>query len=130
MAEHIGFIFETNQPKTTSMLDELNVKVHFALPYNAQTKPIERDFLKIKELLSKHCVGYRGGNVVERPEKLAKEIKAGKIIPFDDFKIIFDKFIVDVLNKRPSEGKTSKAYALMNYLIKNLQKKLQLLVKP
>ncbi len=28
------------------MLDELNVKVHFALPYNAQTKPIERDFLK------------------------------------------------------------------------------------
>ena len=54
------------------MLDELNVKVHFALPYNAQTKPIERDFLKIKELLSKHCVGYRGGNVVERPEKLAK----------------------------------------------------------
>lgn len=99
---------ETNQPKTTSMLDELNVKVHFALPYNAQTKPIERDFLKIKELLSKHCVGYRGGNVVERPEKLAKEIKAGKIIPFDDFKIIFDKFIVDVLNKRPSEGKNLK----------------------
>ena len=37
-----------------------------------------------------------------------KEIKAGKIIPFDDFKIIFDKFIVDVLNKRPSEGKNLK----------------------
>lgn len=99
---------ETNKPKTTSMLDELNVKVHFALPYNAQTKPIERDFLKIKELLSKHCVGYRGGNVVERPEKLAAEIKAGKIIPFEEFKIIFDKFIVDVLNKRPSEGKNLK----------------------
>lgn len=99
---------ETNQPRTTSMLDELNVKVHFALPYNAQTKPIERDFLKIKELLSKHCVGYRGGNVVERPEKLAREIKAGKIIPFKDFKILFDKFIVDVLNKRPSEGKNLK----------------------
>lgn len=53
---------ETNKPKTTSMLAELNVKVHFALPYNAQTKPIERDFLKIKELLSKHCQGYRGGS--------------------------------------------------------------------
>ena len=99
---------ETNQPKTTSMLDELNVRVHFALPYNAQTKPIERDFLKIKELLSKHCVGYRGGNVVERPEKLAKEIKAGKIIPFEEFKNIFDKFIINVLNKRPSEGKNLK----------------------
>lgn len=55
------FKVETNQRKTRSMLGELNVNVHFALPYNAQTKPIERDFLKIKELLSKHCVGYRGG---------------------------------------------------------------------
>lgn len=99
---------ETNQPKTTAMLAELNVDVHFALPYNAQTKPIERDFLKIKELLSKHCVGYRGGNVVERPEKLAAEIKAGKIMPFDRFKAVFDDFIVNVLNKRPSEGKNLK----------------------
>lgn len=96
---------ETNEAKTTSMLAELNVGVHFALPYNAQTKPIERDFLKIKELLSKHCVGYRGGNVVERPEKLAKEIKDGKIIPFEKFKEIFDDFIINILNKRPSQGK-------------------------
>ena len=99
------FKVETNQCKTRSMLGELNVNVHFALPYNAQTKPIERDFLKIKELLSKHCVGYRGGNVVERPEKLAKEIKAGKIIPFEQFKEIFDDFVINVLNKRPSQGK-------------------------
>ncbi len=99
------FKVETNQRKTRSMLGELNVNVHFALPYNAQTKPIERDFLKIKELLSKHCIGYRGGNVVERPEKLAKEIKAGKIIPFDVFKEVFDDFVINVLNKRPSRGK-------------------------
>ncbi len=99
---------EYNESKTTSMLSELNVEVHFALPYNAQTKPIERDFLKIKELLSKHCVGYRGGNVVERPEKLAHEIKAGKIMPFERFKTIFDDFIINVLNKRPSEGKNLK----------------------
>ena len=99
------FKVETNHRKTKSMLGELNVNVHFALPYNAQTKPIERDFLKIKELLSKHCIGYRGGNVVERPEKLAKEIKAGKIIPFEQFKEIFDDFVINVLNKRPSKGK-------------------------
>ena len=96
---------DVSEPKATSMLGELGVEVNFALPYNAQTKPIERDFLKIKELLSKHCVGYRGGNVVERPEKLADEIKKGKIMHFDDFKKIFDDFIVNVLNKRPSQGK-------------------------
>ena len=96
---------DKTQVKTRSMLAELDVKVHFALPYNAQTKPIERDFLKIKELLSKHSVGYRGGNVVERPEKLLGEIKAGKIMPFEKFKTIFDDFIVNILNKRPSTGK-------------------------
>ena len=96
---------DTNKAKTLSMLDELNVSVHFALPYNAQTKPIERDFLKIKELLSKHCKGYRGGNVVERPEKLKKEIKIGKIFDFETFKNIFDDFIINVLNRKPSQGK-------------------------
>ena len=99
---------DVKEGKTTSMLNELNVDVHFALPYNAQTKPIERDFLKIKELLSKHCVGYRGGNVVERPEKLSKEIKDDKIMHFDDFKKIFDDFIINILNKRPSNGKNLK----------------------
>ena len=87
------------------MLDELSVKVHFALPYNAQTKPIERDFLKIKEKLSKFCVGYRGGNVVERPEKLADEIKTGKVMDFDRFKKIFDVYILEVFNKMGSAGK-------------------------
>ena len=97
-----------NKSKAMAMLAELNIDVHFALPYNAQTKPIERDFLKIKELLSKHCVGYRGGNVVERPEKLAKEIKSGKIMRFEDFKQLFDNYILNVLNKRPSQGKNLK----------------------
>ena len=97
-----------DETKTRCMLNELDVKVHFALPYNAQTKPIERDFLKIKNWLSKHCVGYRGGNVVERPEILAEEIKNDKIMSFEDFKTLFDKFIVNVFNKHTSNGKNHK----------------------
>ena len=96
---------DANQSITTSMLAELNVKVHFALPYNAQTKPIERDFLKIKGMLSKHCVGFRGGNIVERPEILAQEIKDDKIMSFEKFKQIFDSFIINVFNKHSSNGK-------------------------
>lgn len=96
---------DTQKPVAISMLAELNITVHFALPYNAQTKPIERDFNTIKEMFSKHCVGYRGGNVVERPEKLAEEIKQGKVIPFAKFKEVFNDFIINVLNKRPCEGK-------------------------
>ncbi|MEI7475307.1 MAG: transposase domain-containing protein [bacterium] len=97
-----------DEPSTTAMLGKLGVIPHFALPYNAQTKPIERDFLKIKELLSKHAVGYRGGNVTERPEKLKKEIAQGKILKFEEFKEIFDDFIVNVFNKMNSNGKNHK----------------------
>jgi len=99
---------ENDTNKTSSMLDELNVSVHFALPYNAQTKPIERDFLKLKEILSKHIYGYRGGNVVERPERLVKEIKADKVYEFERFKTAFNDYIINILNKKPSEGKNHK----------------------
>jgi hypothetical protein len=87
------------------MLGLLGVEARFSLPYNAQTKPIERDFVKIKELLSKHTVGYRGGNVVERPEKLKDEISGNKLLTFDEFKEIFDDVIENVLNKLPSKSK-------------------------
>jgi hypothetical protein len=50
-------------------------------------------------------VGYRGGKITERPEKLKTEIKNEQIMPFDEFKTLFDDFITNVLNKMPSNGK-------------------------
>ena len=91
--------------KENSLLRNLGIDVHFALPYNAQTKPIERDFLKVKTFMSKGFVGYRGGKITERPEKLKNEIKNNKIMPFDEFKTVFDDFIENYLNKKPSGGK-------------------------
>ncbi len=91
--------------KENSLLRNIGINVHFALPYNAQTKPVERDFLKVKTFLSKGFVGYRGGKITERPEKLKDEIKADRIMPFDDFKRLFDDFIENYLNKKPSKGK-------------------------
>ena len=96
---------EHNSMKENSLLKNIGINVHFALPYNAQTKPVERDFLKIKSFLSKGFVGYRGGKITERPEKLKDEIKADKIMQFNDFKVLFDDFIENFLNKKPSKGK-------------------------
>ena len=36
---------------------------------------------------------------------MAKEIKTSKIMQFEDLKKIFDDFILNVLNKKPSNGK-------------------------
>jgi hypothetical protein len=96
---------EHNSSKENSLMKNLGITVHFALPYNAQTKPIERDFLKVKSYLSKHMVGYRGGKITERPEKLKTEIKNEQIMPFEEFKTLFDDFITNVLNKMPSNSK-------------------------
>lgn len=93
-----------NTQKENALLVNMGINVHYALPYNAQTKPVERDFLKIKSFLSKGFVGYRGGKITERPEKLKNEIKSGKIMNFDDFKLLFDDFIENYLNKKPSKG--------------------------
>lgn len=95
---------EVDENKTKSMLSLIDVNPHFALPYNAQTKPIERAFKLIKEGFTVHLVGYRGGNVVERPEKLQDEIKNGQILNFEEFKKYFDDYIQNVYNKMPSKG--------------------------
>lgn len=96
---------QVDEVKTTSMLAALGVGPIFAKPYNAQSKTIERWHLKIKEALSKHAEGYRGGNVTERPERLAEDIKRGNILDFSVFKEILLDFIFNFLNQMPSQGK-------------------------
>jgi len=91
--------------KARNTMAALGIKVIFALPYSPQSKTIERQFRKIKEWFSKFLPGYRGGNVLERPEKLTKEIKTGNIYDFEEYKPHFDRFITDVLNCMPSRGK-------------------------
>ena len=94
-----------DEGKATSMLAGLGVIPKFAKPYNAQAKTIERWHLKIKERLSKHAEGYRGGNVVERPERLAEDIKRGNILDFEVFEPLLQDFLFNVLNKTLSDGK-------------------------
>ena len=100
-----------DEKRAASMLAAVGVKVIFSLPYNAQAKTVERMHLKIKEGFSKHLVGYRGGNVVERPEKLAAEIKAGTILDFAEFRGHLYDWIENAMNKMPSKGKVLQGKA-------------------
>ncbi len=50
-------------------------RVHHALPYNAQAKAIERSFRDFKETFAKNFVTYKGGHVLERPERLKEILK-------------------------------------------------------
>jgi putative transposase len=96
---------EVDEKIAGSMVSMLGITSHFSLPYNAQTKNIEREFLKNKELFSKHLVGYRGGNIVERPEILAKEIKSGKVLEFARFKELLNLYLGEIADNMQSFGK-------------------------
>jgi hypothetical protein len=99
---------QVDEGKAKSMLDGLGVAPIFAKPYNAQAKTIERWHLKIKDSLSRHAEGFRGGNVTERPERLAEDIKRGNILEFETFNGLLQDFIFNFLNKLPSKGKGCK----------------------
>lgn len=96
---------EVDEIKTSTSLAIMGIAPHFSIPYNAQSKSIERDFNKNKELFSKHLPGYRGGDVTERPEILQAEIKKGKILEFQELSKAFDGYIENILNKMPVSGK-------------------------
>ncbi len=94
-----------DENRATPMLTALGVNPHFAIPYNAQAKPIERQFGKFKSWFSKRFLTYRGGNVVERPEILQERVKAGQVVAFEDLKVALNDFIEDLFNNYPSSGK-------------------------
>lgn len=102
---------EIDEAKAKGMLLDLNVMPIFAKPYGAQSKTIERWHLKVKDLFSRNTVGFRGGNVTERPEKLVLEIKQEKIIKFDVLNELLQDFIFNFLNKFPSNGKGTNGKA-------------------
>lgn len=98
---------EFDKNRATSITGQLGVEIHFALPYNAQTKPIERMFRFFTEWLAKRTPGYVGRNTVERPtDQLEQQIERGEILKFDEVAKLLNWFVVNIYNMRPSLGKS------------------------
>lgn len=77
------------------VFERLGIKMQNALVTNAQAKIIERRFRDVKDRLSRLFPTYTGGNVVERPEQLKKNIKNKSNIPVDTE---FIQQVEDILN--------------------------------
>jgi len=83
----------------------LGIKVHWAIPYNAKTKVIERFFRTLRTEFSVWFRGYRGKNTIEKPEILAKQWRTGDVFPFDEFKLAIQKWIdVEYCENREHQG--------------------------
>ena len=96
-----------DEVKTRSMMSMLGIEVHFALPYNPQTKPIEVDFGKFQNWLDQGIPGYRGRNTADRPEALVEQIKRCEILDIAEYFEMVDYFVTNVFNEYVSNGKNN-----------------------
>ncbi len=79
--------------------------VHFAIPYNAKSKPIERFFRTFNEQFVAQLPGYRGRNVTERPERLLKQIADHKLLRLNEFAALADRWIVETYQRQHHRGR-------------------------
>jgi putative transposase len=92
--------------ETLSLFTELSIAVHFAWPYNPETKICERTFSTINSGFSRHCIGYRGPDITQRPDTLKKESRSNNIWDFGQFVTAFNEYIEKGYNLDISNGKT------------------------
>lgn len=96
-----GKAYKSKILKGTEELDgiyaTLGLEVKHALPYNAQSKHIERWFVDFKETFAKSSITYKGGNIGERPERMKsfamEKIEKGKILEQEELEAEIQAFI-------------------------------------
>lgn len=74
---------QKDAPTPPPIFERLGIHMVNALVRNARAKIIERTFCDFKNSISRLFDTYTGGNVLEKPEILKKNLKNGAI-PFDD----------------------------------------------
>ena len=102
-------LLDEKQVKT--MLDSLNVKVHFAIPENGRAKVIEREFRTVAEQICKEFPTWCASKPGDRPEDLQKLLK--KDLPCINITLekaaqVIGDWFTHIKNEMVSEGKGRK----------------------
>ncbi|MGE5549149.1 MAG: Mu transposase C-terminal domain-containing protein [Bacteroidota bacterium] len=87
-----------------SAIAKLGIQPHYAIPYHAQSKPVERAFETVKNEFSKFFETYRGGDTRERPENLNQTLKTANLLTLDEFARVFGDWAERYYNNRAHSG--------------------------
>lgn len=88
----------------TSIYNNLDLDVTYAIVRNAQAKPIERTFRDFKEDFAKFSNAYKGGHILEKPERVKDVVKnVENLMEYDEFLDILEIWI-EQRNKRVHTG--------------------------
>lgn len=91
------------QLEVQSLALQMDIVVHFAHPYNAKAKPIERTFGTFESQFGKLFDSYLGGNPTKRPERL-KTLKLEGYPTFEEYKKLHDDYIENIYNESSHQG--------------------------
>lgn len=100
---------DADKQRVVPMLERLGIITHFAIPENARAKNIERvAFLNMSNWFCPHMDTYCGRNTAQKPDDLADKLKgdANKArynVTLEELTEIFNGYVRDIYNKRPSE---------------------------
>lgn len=78
--------------------------IHWALPGNARTKPIERQFLNMAKMHDKNLPGYTGMNVLNRPEGWYLQRENGEFLSVGIVVQFIKHYFFNIHNNRAIKG--------------------------
>lgn len=90
------------------IFERLGITMINALVRNARAKTIERQFLNVKNQLSRLFPTFTGGNVTEKPEQLKYNLKAGKIVADKELTETVELLLHHYFNEEPYGGAVVK----------------------
>lgn len=87
------------------LFGQLEITTTFALPYNPQSKPIERWFRTVCEQFSKTFVTYCGSSPQNRPEDFQRILNSGEVPTFEAVAAKLDEYVKTVYHATGHQGR-------------------------
>ena len=104
-----GGLSEEDRKRLDNVATQLGCAVHFAIPYNARAKLIERMFGTLCAHFSKLWTSYRGSNPTTRPETADEAWKHPESLPtLEQFSSAFAQWLAAIYHQTPGEGEILK----------------------
>ena len=70
--------FRFQETEIPGIFEKLNITPHFAMPYNAQSKPIERFFRIFNDWFERELPSYTGASIIDKPAHMSRNEKRAK----------------------------------------------------
>lgn len=104
-----GSVVNYDKQHTGSIAALLGIQVHFAEVKNARAKPIERQFQEMKNKFDRFWITFKGGNALEKPDRLKGILQRPSQIPdFDEVRESLSHWYEAVFPRFRCQGKTHR----------------------